>query len=119
MAFIDVSEISWHDAVLNAVSIVPSASGGASAAVDVFVEAYKTHESSSRMRLRLRCDNVKRAVVAVDFLSLLDNAGPGNIGNIYVKSGQSSGGEKLSTLWIYLVDGVLEVAASSVLVEVI
>lgn len=92
----------WHDG--NILSLSYSVSKD-SASIKIEAEFYSTPTAKNRDRYTIDCDGVTRFNNLVDFVEVLDNFSAGSIANGNLKHG---------TLWLYLIDGVIEINAQDI-----
>lgn len=103
-----VDEVSWHDAVFDNVNLSAGQSSGLSSTAVLTMKAYLRREDSERTDVRIVCLGVQKVIVNVSFFELSDNRRAGNVSNLYLKP---LPGQNFLALWIYLVDGIIEVIA--------
>lgn len=112
-----IESFSWHDAVFRRIVSSATDDDMKSGDVEIFLDAYQTFASSSRLSVKIHCTEVARVNICLDFSELELNRTAGNINNLYVKDVQLAGCHDQQVLWVHLVDGMIEIMAKSVMAE--
>ncbi|GHA16284.1 hypothetical protein GCM10008090_27610 [Arenicella chitinivorans] len=100
-----MSDFIWHDGNINSLNY-SVAESGASLAIEA--EFYSTPESTQRDKFTINCRDVTRFNNVINFLEVKDNYSAGSVSNGYLRG---------NTLWLYLLDGVIEIHADQISVS--
>lgn len=100
------TEINWHDGVLESL-VVDDSDREKGTMVILKLDLYESHSDRQRKKVKLDLDCVQAITTRLDFVELSDNRGAGSISYGYFKKGSSK--SKIIVLWLYLIDGFLEV----------
>ena len=95
----------WHDGNINSLNFTVSKSG---ASIEIEAEFYSTPDSTQRDKYTINCGDVFRLNNVINFLEIIDNFSAGSVSNGYLKE---------NTLWLYLIDGVIEIHANEIKVS--
>ncbi len=96
-----INNLNWHDGVLLDVTFAMSKKGKSSVELNVLL--YGHEHARERSICHIKCDDVTRFNSTLDARELNDNLRAGNISNGYLKG---------DTIWVYFVDGLIEIHAN-------
>ena len=96
-----LDNLNWHDGNLAGISFAINKKGKSTLVIEAAF--YKDAQAPSRDNYKIICDSVLKHNIVLSSKELAENMFAGNISNGYLKN---------NTLWVYFIDGVLEVTAS-------